>query len=129
MSSFVNLLDIIYPVDSIYITNSTISPASTIGGSWVQISGAICGNESNNGTNYGSDSHTMSLAEMPKHRHNSNSRVNWYNETTTGLTGTWSSSSHLGVDAGTTYTSYEGSSTAFSIVQNSYGCYVWRRTA
>ena len=69
MSSFVNLLDIIYPVDSIYITNSTISPASTIGGSWTQISGAVCGNADNNGLNYGSDSHTLTVYEMPSHNH------------------------------------------------------------
>ena len=34
MSNFVNLLDIIYPVGSVYITFNTISPANTIGGTW-----------------------------------------------------------------------------------------------
>ena len=34
MSNFVNLLDIIYPVGSVYITFNTISPASSVGGTW-----------------------------------------------------------------------------------------------
>lgn len=37
MSNFVNLLDIIYPVGSIYITATEISPADAIGGIWVEI--------------------------------------------------------------------------------------------
>lgn len=37
MSNFVNLLDIIYPVGSIYITATEVSPASSIGGTWVEI--------------------------------------------------------------------------------------------
>ena len=34
MSNFVNLLDIVYPIDSVYITFSATSPADTIGGTW-----------------------------------------------------------------------------------------------
>ena len=37
MSNFVNLLDIIDPVGSIYITATEVSPASSIGGTWVEI--------------------------------------------------------------------------------------------
>ena len=37
MSNFVNLLDIIYPVGSVYITATEVSPASSIGGTWVEI--------------------------------------------------------------------------------------------
>ena len=39
MSNFVNLLDIIYPVGSIYITTTENSPADSIGGTWVKIEG------------------------------------------------------------------------------------------
>lgn len=34
MSSWVNILDLAYPVGSVYITTSTTSPASTLGGTW-----------------------------------------------------------------------------------------------
>lgn len=37
MSNFVNLLDIIYPVGSIYITATEVSPVDSIGGTWVEI--------------------------------------------------------------------------------------------
>ena len=39
MSNFVNLLDIVYPVGSIYITTTENSPADSIGGTWVKIEG------------------------------------------------------------------------------------------
>lgn len=37
MSSFVNLMDIVYPVGSIYYSFSSISPATRFGGTWEQI--------------------------------------------------------------------------------------------
>lgn len=37
MSNFVNLLDIVYPVGSIYITVNSISPADNVGGTWEKI--------------------------------------------------------------------------------------------
>lgn len=39
MSNFVNLLDIIYPVGSVYITFSDVSPVDSVGGSWEKIDG------------------------------------------------------------------------------------------
>lgn len=39
MSNFVNLLDIIYPVGSVYITFSSVSPVDLVGGSWEKIDG------------------------------------------------------------------------------------------
>lgn len=37
MSNYVNLLDIVYPVGSVYITTTENSPADSIGGTWVEI--------------------------------------------------------------------------------------------
>ena len=39
MSNYVNLLDIVYPVGSVYITFSDVSPVDSIGGSWDKIDG------------------------------------------------------------------------------------------
>lgn len=48
MANWINLLDLIYPIGSVYISNSSISPASLIGGSWTQVIGQfIRGNNSN----------------------------------------------------------------------------------
>ena len=38
MSSFINLLDVVYPIGSIYTSmDSGANPASTVGGTWVQV--------------------------------------------------------------------------------------------
>ena len=37
MSNFVNLLDIVYPVGSVYITVNNVSPANAVGGTWEKI--------------------------------------------------------------------------------------------
>lgn len=37
--AFTNLLDVIYPVGSVYFSSTTTSPAETIGGTWTQVSG------------------------------------------------------------------------------------------
>lgn len=40
MSNFVNLLDIVYPVGSVFISNNSVSPADFIGGTYGQSSTA-----------------------------------------------------------------------------------------
>lgn len=39
MSNYVNLLDIVYPIGSVYISTSSVSPANTVGGTWEKIKG------------------------------------------------------------------------------------------
>ena len=41
MSNFVNLLDIIYPVGSMYFSVSNVSPANSVGGTWEQIKDTV----------------------------------------------------------------------------------------
>ena len=41
MSNFVNLLDIIYPVGSLYFSISDVSPADSVGGTWEQIKDTV----------------------------------------------------------------------------------------
>lgn len=41
MSKFVNLLDIVYPVGSVYITFSNVSPVDSVGGTWSQITNKV----------------------------------------------------------------------------------------
>ena len=68
MSKFVNLLDIIYPVASMYITTSNVSPATTIGGTWTKISGGACLAAYDSTTGY-TGSKTISYNQMPVHSH------------------------------------------------------------
>lgn len=68
MSSFVNLLDIIYPVGSIYQSMNSSSPASTVGGTWAAITTFLYGSTTSGETG-GEEEHKLTVAEMPKHRH------------------------------------------------------------
>ena len=41
MSNFVNLLDIVYPIGSMYFSVIDVSPANSVGGTWEQIKDAV----------------------------------------------------------------------------------------
>ena len=72
MPNFVNLLDIVYPVGSIYFSTSGISPASSIGGTWTQIKDAVIAASgstySSAAASYGG-SKTITTNQMPEHKH------------------------------------------------------------
>ena len=69
MSNFVNLLDIIYPVGSMYFSVTSTSPASTIGGTWERIKDA---NIAAKGSKYTSEyigSYKIDKKQLPHHAH------------------------------------------------------------
>lgn len=78
-----DIVDIVYPVGSIYITtvfpeNST--PAAIFGGSWVQIKDRfiLAAGDDYPGMSVGGEaSHTLSLREMPMHRHYGSPRASY----------------------------------------------------
>lgn len=60
MSNFVNLLDIVYPVGSIYISVNNVSPANSVGGTWEKIEDKFLKGASSNESSSsvgGNDSH------------------------------------------------------------------------
>lgn len=74
--SWVNLLDIVYPIGAVYFSRNSASPASIVGGSWTQIQGAVLGAVGESISNgYGGDK-TISVDQMPKHKHS----VKWSND-------------------------------------------------
>ena len=68
MSNFVNLLDIVYPVGSIYHSMDATSPVDFIGGTWTKIKTFLYGADTANQTG-GEATHTLTANEMPEHRH------------------------------------------------------------
>lgn len=68
MSNFVNIMDIIYPVGSIYQSMSTTSPADFIGGTWTKIKTFLYGADAAKETG-GEATHTLTIDEMPNHSH------------------------------------------------------------
>ena len=68
--AYINLLQVIYPVGSMYFSCSATSPSFIIGGTWSQITGAVLRlNGSGVGGYSSSDTHTLTINEMPSHRH------------------------------------------------------------
>ncbi len=68
MSNFVNLMDIVYPVGSIYQSMNATSPASSIGGTWTQLKTFLYGSTTAKQTG-GEATHKLTVNEMPAHKH------------------------------------------------------------
>lgn len=70
------IVDLIYPVGSIYMSVNTTSPSVLFGGVWEQIQGRfLLASDTNNpvGTTGGEATHTLTTAEMPSHTHSGSS--------------------------------------------------------
>lgn len=67
-SSWFHLLDLIYPVGSIYFAYTSTAPGSRFGGTWSAITGRFIYANAGTATG-GSNTHTLTTAQMPKHRH------------------------------------------------------------
>lgn len=72
MSSFVNLLEIIYPIGSCYFSTESTSPSEFIGGTWEQMTGGVLGlvgstGIASAGENGGSTK--ISTEQLPAHSH------------------------------------------------------------
>lgn len=79
--AFTNLLTAIYPIGSVYLSTISISPSSTIGGTWVQVKGATLAATGNNSfadaASYGG-SLAININQMPRHEHaNDIYSANW----------------------------------------------------
>jgi microcystin-dependent protein len=66
------LLDLVYPVGSIYMSLSTASPETLFGGTWEMVSGKFLlasGDGYTAGDAGGEEAHTLTNDEMPSHQH------------------------------------------------------------
>lgn len=66
------LLDLIYPVGSIYWSKNAANPSNLFGGTWVQIEDTFilaAGSEYKINTSGGESEHTLSVNEIPSHNH------------------------------------------------------------
>lgn len=73
------MLELCYPIGSMYMSTVNVSPATFLGGTWISHSGymlrgATSGVSSNQAQkDGGSDTHELTIAEMPSHTHTQNS--------------------------------------------------------
>ena len=91
-----SLLDLIYPVNSIYISYSHTSPAELFGGTWTRIVNSFLWGIAESGTiggTGGEQTHKLTANEMPAHSHNlehiklPNGSASAWTATSTGLGG------------------------------------------
>ena len=124
-----SLLDLIYPVNSIYISYSHISPAELFGGTWTRIQNSFLWGVAESGTigeTGGEQTHTLTTNEMPKHRHTSN--TNLVNAAGSGTAATAASGSSYGFAYGSAYYgSYVGGGAAHNNMPPYTSVSIWRR--
>lgn len=129
-----SVLDFFYPVGSIYIsTSSTFNPQTAWGGTWKKTADGRCligaSDKYPLRSTGGEAEHTLTVNEMPTHRHYK-SRVNWYNDLqTNGISVNIVAKSNLKVDGPDNYTDYAGGSKAHNNMQPYLAVYIWERTA
>ena len=120
-----SLLDFIYPVGSIYMSYSHVSPAALFGGTWVRIENAfLWGVDSKGeiGLTGGAKTHTLTVNELPSHTHGS-----VYSGNASGTkTHAWLASGGSSMAYGTVAT---GEGAAHNNMPPYVQVSIWRRTA
>lgn len=124
--AWTNILQIFFPIGSVYFSIVNSSPASTIGGTWTQLINAVLRAATSTGY-IGSDTHTLTINEMPRHNHELTTDGVIFTKTYTVDEGTqMSATTNWGPGV---WTGWAGSSAEHSIVQRSYNLFAWVRTA
>lgn len=143
-SGNLDILNMVYPVGSIYMSVNSTSPATLFGGTWVAIAegrtlvGAGTGTDINGDTmtwtaeaEGGEYFHTLAIDEMPSHDHTG---ISWYGSTALTLdagnsgfipTGKWGG----GASTSNFQTGNTGGGQAHNNIQPFFAVYMWKRTA
>lgn len=85
-----DLLDLVYPIGSIYMNTNNVNPQSIFGGVWQKIEGRFLLGSSGNytlGLLGGEAAHTLTISEMPKHK--PSILLNTQDSYTTGSAANW----------------------------------------
>lgn len=140
------LIDIIYPVGSVYISVNNVDPKNIFGGTWVQLKDRFllgAGNTYSAGSTGGEAAHKLTVAEMPSHSHAQNILVSGYSpyqespasyiKPNSGSEGsvvkTYWADRGSGYDLTTSAMAATGSSAAHNNMPPYLVVYMWKRTA
>lgn len=129
MSTFVNLLELVYPIGAVYQSWDNTSPATTFGGTWTQITGRFLYANTSSGSTGGANTVTLTSNQIPSHKHTTY-------ETYSGRVGENGSGSTDGIVWGvrlsntwSVSTGATGGGAAHQNMPAYISCYCWRRTA
>lgn len=122
-----SIVDIVYPVGSIYMSVNSTSPATLFGGTWEALGGRfLVGADSTYtaGSTGGEASHTLTIDEMPQHNH-SIDNYNTAGGSTSFMTVTAQAKTGYGNNVQTWYT---GGGKAHNNLPPYLAVYMWKRT-
>ena len=132
--AFVSMIDLIYPVGSIYQSMNSTSPATLFGGTWAAITTFLYGSTTAGNTG-GEALHYLTIEELPYHDHGLNSAWCGYSDWTADQPDTLSYSKHAPEYTSRTLGSWmqgQGS----KVGENGHNnlppyttCFIWKRTA
>lgn len=121
-----DLLDALYPIGTVYQSTKSTNPSTFLGGTWTALTGRVlvgAGTDFPAGTTGGEAKHTLTVAEMPAHKHPSTTPNLLQNTATGGVNygfitdGSWTDSGSAGGGA-----AHENMPPYRSV-------YMWERTA
>lgn len=128
-----SLINLVYPVGSIYMSVNSVSPASFLGGTWERIQDTFllaAGTTYSAGSTGGEATHTLTKDEMPSHNHDYQKPVLNYVGGSSYLTVNGTTSGWRGSDAsGTNSVKNTGGGQAHNNMPPYLAVYVWKRTA
>jgi len=139
--STTDIVNLIYPVGSIYMSVNSTNPKTLFGGTWTQIAqGRTLVGVDTSDTNFntaektgGEKTHTLTVAELPSHRHEKLYNQNGTTERKAGYGSTGTHTGTLNQNTNTTFeslnTGYTGGGQAHNNLQPYFTCYIWKRTA
>lgn len=114
-----------YPVGAYYISESATSPASLFGGTWTQVTGRFL-RAANDTATGGSDTHTLTTAQLPKNKVYSSGDVNGNAGFSDAL---YTSAFTEGSEYAYLNLTYIGGGQSHNNMPAYKDVYVWRRTA
>lgn len=121
-----------HPIGELYPTlNANFNPNTAWGGTWELIEeGQVllsAGDTYKAGNTYGENSHTITINEMPKHRHNPITLA--YGEASASPKGLNYGKDSVGEHSEFNWMAEVGGSQPMSLMQKSIAVYIWKRTA
>lgn len=121
------LFNAVYPVGAVYISYVSTSPAELFGGTWTAITGVFPYFNAGTSTG-GSNTHTLTTNQMPKHTHTTPAPATYANVSYTGTMTTYGNA-WLGGTPSTFTSSSTGGESAHNNMPAYQTFYAWRRIA
>ena len=121
------MVNVIYPVGSIYLSVNSTNPATLFGGTWEQIKDKFllsAGDTYGMGQTGGEATHTLTIDEMPSHRHT----IGFSGGSASGYGFSWSNDTRTMYNADSVNIMGEtGGNNSFNIMPPYLAVNVWKR--